>query len=592
MYNHYKDKNRPDFGFIILLIIIIWLISSKKQAKSQEILKQLKTPDSEVEDFIVWLQEQPESDRPFLRGLTTYAVPEQLRPDVSVQLSFLLHSLVGLSSDKDGGAAGSYYPVALAKNPVAQDKAVTNEWDKKSLEKVQSIPKSDTLYWIDVRDYNWTPESWEAITSFDGYMVEPIIKHENNGLLRLLAGNAVVRADWFVYHASRSTEQVDKLKTNKSIYRTLLYAQAKEPKTVQEFRATWGLPDIEKSRQIGNEYGTLVTKSKNVSRNNRMLFGYRTELGWLYQTYDVKHEQGKRDYVERFYEFGGKPPDIFDGGEIFATNLLKLQVYDLYDDKQNLADFADATIVRHLTDVLGDTRVSSPHSCFDCHAEGPIPSENTINNFLKKNGKIYYPVKNDQLRVDRAFLNNKFEDSIVENQNTFAQALYRVNGLRPVDNVKSYYRVVNWYNKPLTVEQAAFECGVTVEDLKKKSLEGLQEYNNKIPGRLALLLDSNEAIPRDVWEAPNTDGIPGIFQQTMIVINGLTKITTTITTKYVATVSKRCNIYKGGTVVLRQVEVGTKIVKLNEENKGFTEIELEDGTVGWIESGNITTNTK
>lgn len=566
--------------YIGLLLLLFCSIGFSQEVK-------LKTPNSEVEDFVVWLQDQNKEDQPYLRGFSTYAVPEELRPDVVLQLSFMLHSLTGISSDKDGGA-GAFYPVAIA-----QYKEGEKAWDKKEIKTFQSI--TDTLFWVDIRNFNWNFDSWEKITNFDGYMVEPIIQHESNSLLRLLSGNAVVRADWFVFHAARATEQSDKDGSNISIYRTLLYSQQKLPKTVQEFRTVWALPDLAKSRQLGNEYATLVTKSQNVARNNRMLFGYRTELGWLYQSYDVKRQQGKRDYVERFYEFGGKPPDVSDGGEIFATNQLKLQVYDLYDGKENLADFADATIVRHLSDVLGDARVSSPHSCFDCHAVGPLPSENTIAEFLKKNGGIYYKDANDKLRVERAFFSKRFEDSIKENQELYAKALLQANGLIPEDNLKSYYRVISWYAKPLDMKQASFECGVDEAALIAKSKEGLQNLNYKIPGRLALLLEIQEPIPRDIWEAENIDGIPGIFQQTMIIINGLTKITTEIVDNipnYLGIVSEECNIYSGGTTVIKKVEAGTKVIEEMESNGGFMRVKLADGTIGWIQSENFTRKSK
>ena len=150
-------------------------------------------------------------------------------------------------------------------------------------------------------------------------------------------------------------------------------------------------------------------------------------------------------------------------------------------------------------------------------------------------------------------------------------------------------KILAWYNKPLDLKQVAFECGVTPEHLIEKSKEGLQDINKKLPGRLDLLIKSNEPIPRDVWEAANVDGIPGTFQQTMIVINGLTKITTqVVAVNYVAVVNKKCNIYKGGSTILRAVESGTKITKIGDNNDDWLEVELEDGTKGWMKEADIT----
>lgn len=554
--------------FIFILVCLLPIFSSAQE--------KLKTVNSEAEDFIVFLQKIPKEEQQYIKCFTSYAIPKDLRDDAVLQLSFMLHSLTGISEKTE--SAGAFYPIAIAEYDA--DK-------RKSVKYIQQI--SDTLYWVDIRNYNWSVESWEKITKFDGYIVEPIISNENNGILRLLSGNSLVRTDWFIYHAARTVSDTDRDKKNNPIYRELLYSLNKQPKTVPEFEKVWGLADKTKSRQIGNEYGTLVTKSKNVARHNRFLFGYRTELGWYYRSYDVKHQQGKRDYVERFYEFGGAPPDIFDGGEIFGTNQLQLQVYDLYDDKENLADAADATIVRHLSDILGDARITVVHSCFDCHAEGPIPSENTITEFLKKNGAIYYKNKADQLRVERAFLSDKFEESVKENQELYEKAVKKSNGLLPKDNVQAYYNIIMWYDKPVTMEQAAIECGITVEEFIQKSQDGLQKYNNKIPGRLALLLSTKEPIPREIWEAPNIDGIPGIFQQSMIILNGLTEVITEI--EYVAYINEECNFsIQGNLNQTQKLSKNTKLVKIGnlDQTGQFTSVTLEDGKVGWVTTKYIT----
>lgn len=567
--------------FVVFTILLITTVLPAQEIKPVGQEKIYITLQKEAEDAVIYLRKYVAAEnQTSIKFFSTSAVPPELRDSVALQLSFVIHSMVGIgSSDED--AAGSYYPLVLAETDW-----VENKWDGKKVKYVQRVPGSETLFWIDIRDFNWSQQSWENITKFDGYAVEPIIDHKTNGALRLLSGNALVRADWFVYHSARAVEQTDINNKVNPIYRELLYSKTKQPKTVQEFRAAWTLPNIVASRKVGNEYGTLVTKSKNVARHNRMLFGYRTELGWLYQSYDVKHERGDRDFVEKFYEYGGRPPTTFDGGEIFATNQLKMQVYDLYNDKEQLVDAADATIVRHLTDVLGDTRVSVAHSCYDCHSGGPIPSENTVKEFLSSGiGAYYKGGKADELRVKRSFLSNKFEEAISDDQKVYERALKYVNGLSPDDNGRIYLKVINWYNKPVDLEQAAFECSVPVDEFKERMKAGLQDYNNKIHGRLAMLLTTGEPIPRSIWEAPATDGTPGVFQQAMIILNGLTEIRTEIVYSYV--VAANCKIYRGGTTVLKEIIEGARVGRLIEENGTWTKVELETGEVGWIEAANL-----
>lgn len=470
----------------------------------------LRTPQSEVEDAIVHLSTRVnKADLPYIRFFSTYAVKPQYRDDLILTLSFCMHSLVGISDDPDEGNAGGYYPLA--------------KMDGREFKTYRRVPGSDTLWWIDLREYNWTPQAWETISLGDGYFSEPVVRHDRSGALRLMSGNAVLRADWFVSHVMSSTEQLD-LDGENNFYNTLLYAMKKKaPENIEEFRQAWGL-DIKKARLIGNEYGSLVTKSEAVARHNRMIFGYRTELGYLYETYDVKNHHGKRDYLEGIIlnKRPGGPPEVSDAGEAFATNMLGLQVYALRDGAGNLVEFADPTLARHMSDVIGDARVNVARSCIDCHASGPIPAENTLQEIVNADTKLKFYQKRDSLRLKRTLLSKKFTDSVTENQEYFEKGLKKCNGLEPDENGKLFLNAIRNYRERVDLETAAYECGVTVEEFKNK----IVKYNPKFGSRLKLLIQTGEPIPRDLWESPGKDGIPGAFQQAMILINGLTTVTT------------------------------------------------------------------
>jgi hypothetical protein len=544
-------------------IIILLLISFSNFAYSQDEititkLVKLKTPDTEVSDAILYLdkirKEVSEKDASYIRFFSTYAIKdESQRDNVALLLSFLTHSMSGVVTKEYPG--GGYNPLAYV-----------DEYGK--FVKVQNVPESDTLWWIDLRDFNWTEQAWENISKTDGYFVEPVVTHEKYSLMRLYAGNAVMRADWFIQHASSIMKQVD-VDSKTKIYKELLYSTLKKaPQTVKEFELTWGI-DTQKARDIGNAFGTLVTESQNVARHNRILFGYRTELGWYYRTYDVKNVRGRRDYAENILDFKGNPPDIFDVGEIFATNSLKMQVYDLYDSKENLVDFGDPAIVRHMSDVIADARVRTPHSCFDCHASGPIPSENTLLSYIKARAKASTYYKEDQLRIDRVYLDNRFEDSISENQAAFAKSLLKINGLKPEENGRLYLNQILEYEKPLTLEQVAWECGVTPEQYVEKISNDNKGHNERVPFRVSNLIKTGQPINREAWESSGADGQPGLFQQSMIMIHGLTKITDT-----------NENIIKNIVVAISDGEVRTK----NELIKKF-KVGDEFETTGQITNG-------
>ena len=96
----------------------------------------------------------------------------------------------------------------------------------------------------------------------------------------------------------------------------------------------------------------------------------------------------------------------------------------------------------------------------------------------------------------------------------------KVNGLTPEENAATYLKIVAWYSKPVDIYQAAKECGIEPE----KFVNSFNFTNeifagvDKIPGRIKLMLHPDRPIPvqRNIWESPGRDGIPGMFQQAMI----------------------------------------------------------------------------
>lgn len=532
-----------------------------------------QSPNSEVRAAILHLDTINEYDRQYIRYFTTYAVPPELREKCVLTLSFMIHSLVGINDDSEGNA-GAYYPLAM-------------DIGLGDIVYFHLVEGSTTLHWIDLRHYNWTPESWEKMSSLDAYFVEPIIKHEENSLLRLLAGNAIVRADWFIVHAADTTKQQDH-DIPFTLYDTLLY-NGKTPKTADEWRKYWTL-DTAEARKLGAAYASLVTDSAEVvNDHNRILFGYRTLLGWMYETYDVKNQDGLRDYVESFPSFKGDPPPISDAGEMFASNILQMQVYGLRNEKDEIVNFGDPTVVRHINDVIGDTRVRTAHSCFDCHAAGPLPAQNTIRDFIRDFGILQIKDKSAKLRVERVYLSNKFEDSIEDNQRLFARALFKVNGLLPAQNGANYLEIYKWYNQKLGWEQVSRECGIPEDEIKKKLALGLV-YPYKVPGRLALLFNSNKSIPRDTWETSGANGIPGTYQQTMIWVNGLTIIKDTVQTRNLINyeVIRPRSAVQSGSDILYYLNNGDIVRSYGEISKDGVWISVDSNQgKGWTRLDNL-----
>jgi len=556
---------------LLVLLVIASLSWTTNVSGHEAVIKAEKniSPATEVEAAVLTLSDVSHDRKPYIRFFSSYAVPERLQQDTAYALSYVCHLLIGPAlSDIDN--AGGYYPIA---------KKINGQFVP-----IQRSKYSNTLYWIDLREYNWTEEVWEKLSLTDGYFVEPIVEHFSNSALRLIAGNAIVRADWFIDHATDLTRQADNEITAR-IYTDLLYAKNKTPKNLQEWLQIWGVPSVEKSRILGNEAGALVLRSQ-VARHNREVFSYRTELGWLYHTYDVKIQTGKRDYLENFVANRGKPPAVDDGGEGFSFNSVgMLTAFMIRNGQNEFVEFGDPTLVYHLQDITGDPRVRTATSCMDCHSSGPIPPRNIVKEYLKEMADIKIYDYSDKLRVERAFLSDKFEDAVTDGQLYYARSLLKVNGLTPEENGKAYLNIISWYRQPLSLEQVLVECGIDEKEFFKRIQLTKEVFSNpKIPARLAVLLVNNELIPRDIWESPGRDGIPGTFQQTMIALYGITRVTDSVTEvplTYTVVVS-RCNIYHGTTIIQTAIEGETLeyLGKVSEDGRWLL-VKYKNQT-GWI----------
>lgn len=530
---------------------------------------ELKTPNSEVEDAILFLTDlQNEGRDPsFIRFFSTYNIQDKKeKEDVVLTLSFVLHSLIAIGKD-DEYNSGGFTP--LAKRD-----------EEGNFTSYQKVPDSDSLWWIDIRDYNWTQQSWENISKFDGYFAEPVVRYDRSGVLRLLAGNAVVRADWFIVHATDQTRQSDN-KIDNTFYEELLYAQSDKPKNLDEWVNHWGGIDLKDAQNRGNEAYSLVTEGTQVARHNRILKMLHGQYGPFFYTFDVINMRGKRNYIDSFLlnsRIGGDP-DLYDGGEGIGINYLGGEVYMIYatvfDEKDKnkivdtkLVDFGDTTIVRHISDIIGDNRVRNPYSCFDCHAAGPIPPENTIREFLESQGNFITYDKADSARIKKNYASGRFEYEIKPAQDRFAFFVNGCNGLTPEENGALFLRAVSKYSKPIkTIEEACFEVGVTKEEFIEKVSKA------KFGNSLKILIQGG-SISKEVWESPPVDGIPGAFQQAMIAINGVTLIEDSVEVQNLITVYRVIeeNAYVEGSSKdhwKKNVRKNDMIMPLNQNNNSI-----------------------
>lgn len=115
---------------------------------------------------------------------------------------------------------GAYYPIAK----VDADKFVP----------MTQVPGSNTLYYIDLRWFNWSAAAWEEAARQDAYFDILWVDPNLQGI-----SSYVLRADWFIAHVTDPTYQVDR-EEKKVLHREFLYAKVNKPLNIEDFRKVWG----------------------------------------------------------------------------------------------------------------------------------------------------------------------------------------------------------------------------------------------------------------------------------------------------------------------------------------------------------------
>lgn len=327
------------------------------------------------------------------------------------------------------------------------------------------VPNTDgLLYWFYLEDYEWSPEAWEKVSAADPFFREPWIDTETAAYLRSVAGNCIVRGDWFLNYASDTQTS--------SAYRDLLYSTAtftrdgekvtgQAPKTVEELNEVFFV-DIEAAEAQKVDRGLFIPSGQSiVSYNNRILWRVPIPAGYYWRTFDVLEATGKKDYVETRF------PKEWDGSEIIGSLPNGLQFYDLVNSKNALVDAGPASLVRDTVTPLSrfHVEVTIGASCVACHSAGIIQASDDLSAMLT-GGLELYEKDYDVAKRTRLFYRGDGDLLIKEDQARYSRAVQEVTGLDPVEVSRAMIQQVVQYRQAVTVDQAARECGVSVEQFQ------------------------------------------------------------------------------------------------------------------------------
>jgi formylglycine-generating enzyme required for sulfatase activity/serine/threonine protein kinase len=338
----------------------------------------------------------------------------------------------------------------------------------------EAIDTDKTVYRIDLRDYGWEKKEWEKVVEEYPYGVEYDSPAARFCYTQTECSVPCVRADWFVFAASRPP---------------LYHALLKLPETDRELEKKLQV-DAKANLRDGKAVRAGFGRS-GIALHNRIIERHDLAHGAYYwKTYDFARSDGRQNIFQ--HPQGPGPDDGSfqpSGTEIIFSLPNDLQAYMLVDAKGNRLDEGPIDlVVADLRKGLGP-KVINGISCMSCHAHGIIAKEDEIRAQVERDrgaAKIA-PVLNLYPPQDK--LKEFYHDDAAR----FTAAVKKT-GAAPGATEPIVALALRYYWE-LDLNLAAAEAGVNPEVLKAALLKGSPRLAS-----LAPLKSEGGTIPRQVFD--------------------------------------------------------------------------------------------
>lgn len=323
-----------------------------------------------------------------------------------------------------------------------------------------SIDKDRTVYRVSIDDLGWTLDLWDGFAKSYPYTVERKTKAEMFARQKANTSVLIMRADWFVFHASRPPA-----------YHTLLGI----PKTAKELESDLGLnvsANIERGKALRAGF-----QDSDVSLNNRLIERHdiETRLGAYWKSYDFRKKPDTSNLFARpLGPGGGKLGFDHAGGEIIFNLKNGFQGYMLVDETGERIDKGPPDVVYDRTSK--DGTIINGISCMSCHDKGMKmdakkggPLKDEVRTIAERSGAF----DGATLRRIRTLYRDggELERYLKSDQNVFLDAL-RAAKLDPLmrdsQGREPIISLSDLFEQRVTIRFAAAELGLTEEELTRR----------------------------------------------------------------------------------------------------------------------------
>ena len=353
-------------------------------------------------------------------------------------------------------------------------------WGRRVI-KPQPIDAEATIFYIDLRDYEWEigTNRWALIEAEYPYKVEfnaPPQTVLREKLMRLREAMdcevPFVDVDWFVATASLPP-----------LYHDILDL----PETDRELETRLEVNVVENIRNAaGKRVWRAGFNDSGVSNNNRVVERHTSRYGAYWKSYDFAGSIGTQNIFTNPLSFA------HDGGEIVFNLPNGLQAYYLSDAGGTRLNEAPINIVSN--PAASDPTVRNGLSCIGCHTEGMKVFEDQVRSVIQQNPNP--PFNKDralQLYTDKATM----DVLVSEDTNRYRQALEAAGGI--FGGIEPIQRFHEAFWRPLDADHAAASVGLPAKTFLQRIRQNVSLQN------LGMLVLENGAIKRDAWTSKYAD---------------------------------------------------------------------------------------
>ena len=339
----------------------------------------------------------------------------------------------------------------------------------------QPIDSEETIFYIDLRDYEWEigTNRWTLIEAEYPYEIEfnaptQTSLREKLAHLREEMDCEVpfIHIDWFLATASLPP-----------LYHDILGL----PETDRELETRLEVNVVENIRNApGKRVWRAGFNDSGVSNHNRVVERHDSRYGAYWKSYDFAGSVGTQNIFTHPLSF------TQDGGEIIFNLPNGLQAYYLADASGRRLDEAPIAIVSN--PAASDPTVRNGLSCIGCHTKGMKDFQDTVRAVIQRNANPPFNKERAlQLYTDKATMDRL----VSEDTARYRQSLEATGGV--FGGIEPVQRFHEAFQRPLDAAHAAAAVGLETEVFLQKIRENAGLQN------LGLLVLENDTMKRDTW---------------------------------------------------------------------------------------------